>query len=193
MNNAIDYTIGPFGSYERESVGHILNALYHWGVPLNTVEQVQVSGDGEIKLNETLFARYKYFDGIEQPLFFFRDTVFNKQRFLTSKTKETEESVLIPDFRLLLSSHGTPGFIIDGQDATPELGYFLRRTLTNLTTDHWYKIHQEAEAFFQGGSNDFKGQWFYIEFWKPKGAQAYIDKLNEEYRPGKTEYANWEE
>ena len=27
------------------------------------------------------------------------------------------------------------------------------------------------------------GKWFYIEFWKPSGAQAYVDKLNAEYKP----------
>lgn len=55
------------------------------------------------------------------------------------------------------------------------------RTLTNCMTDSWYQTHKNACAFFQGGSHDPNGNWFYVEFWNFKGAQAYIDKFNAEF------------
>ncbi len=177
----IDYTTGPFGKYESGTSGHILNALCHQGVPLHIVESVDLGR--EIRYKDEFFARYKYFEGIEQPLFNFRDDSYNRQKFVAKQPTKDDKHLVVPNFHLSLSSHDTPGFVISGDDATPELYGMLMRSLTNYTLDPWYAVHQAAGAFFQGGSHDSHGRWFYIEFWKSAGAQAYIDKLNAEYRP----------
>ena len=44
-----------------------------------------------------------------------------------------------------------------------------------------YAAVTEATAFFQGGSESPNSDWYYIEFWKPEGAQAYVDKVNAEF------------
>lgn len=182
MPNTIDYTTGLFGHYEKGTTGHVLNALCHWGVPISVVENLHFTKDGLLKDSRgELFGRYKYFDGIEQPLFIFTNRALGKQRFV--RVEEEGATVLAPDFRLSLSTHDTPGLIIDGDDATPELHFKLRRCLTNYMYDPWYEIHKAAGAFFQGGAHYPEGRFFYIEFWLPAGAQAFVDRLNAEYRP----------
>lgn len=182
----IDYSKGPFGAYERETSGHVLNALCHYGIPVNTVDSLYFANK-EVKNNRgQTFARYKYFDDLEQPLFYFTDHSLNKQKGF-SVDQVDGKNVYVPNFRLNLSSHETPGLTIEDELATPELHQMLCRTLTNWMNDPWYNVHKDAGAFFQGGYADENGKWFYIEFWRPGGAQAYVDKLNAEYRPTNVE------
>ena len=169
--------MSAFKPGQRGSPYHILNALLDWGIPLNVVENVTV-GTSELKLNDKTFGTYKYFDGIEQPLFMFQNEHYNQLGHKVCVTPDGEVS----EFRLRLSSHGTPALISTGDAATPKLHAFIYRTLTNVTTCPWYKTHTDADAFFQGGSNNPDGQWFYVEFWRPAGAQKYVDKFNEEYK-----------
>lgn len=61
----------PFGNYERGTIGHVLNALVDWGIPLTTVENIQFSMEGNLNLRNTCIGCYKYVDGFELPLFFF--------------------------------------------------------------------------------------------------------------------------
>lgn len=171
---------GPFGRYEAGSSGSVLNALYLAGVQVTVVERLTI-GDGIIKHNGETFAHYRFFDGIKLPLFRFTTLQHLNEQTLSSDADGT----LHPRFKLVLSNHNTPGLIFSGSVATPELHAFLQRSLTNMMNDPWYKVHQEAGAFFQGGSDNPNGGWFYIEFWKPSGAQAYVDKLNAEYKPTK--------
>lgn len=167
--------MGIFGDHNRGSMGSILNALHKWGVPLNIVESVTVE-NGHIKYKDEFFARYKFFDGIEQPLFYFQSDSYNQ---LCHKVSSNSTGKLISTFSLVLSPHDTPGMI--SRYNVPGLHSFLRRTLTNYTTDPWYRVHQDAGAFFQGGSESPNSDWYYIEFWKPEGAQAYVNKVNEEF------------
>lgn len=178
----IDYNTGPYGQYTRKSLGHILNALCHWGIPLNVVESLHSTPDGEIRDNKNqVFARYKYFDGIEQPLFYFT-AIHNYNDHLYTVEQIDGHDEIQPNFRLQLSSKDTPGLMVDQKIlATPVLHAIFNRTLTNYMNDPWYEVHKKAGAFFQGGYGSPEGEYFYIEFWQSKGAQAYIDRLNSEY------------
>lgn len=174
---------GPFGDCPRMSVGDVLNALCRIEqVPLSTVERFVVSGD-TISIGEQKPAagHYKYFDGIEQPLFMWT----GERHYAKHHFQMNDNGEIIPMFRLSLGPHGNPAFIINGPDATSELHQALHRMLTNIITAEEYQIHKNAGAFFQGGSDNPGGQHFYMEFWRPEGAQAFIDHLNKMYRPQK--------
>lgn len=177
-----DFKTGPFGEYERMSTGHVLNAMCHWGIPVSTVECLYTTLKHEVKDNRgQVFARYKYFDGIEQPLFYFNKPYTHNEHQYTATVVDGRERIQ-PNFRLQLSPAGTPGLIVDQVElATPLLHSILNATLTNYMRDPWYAIHTDAVAFFQGGYGCPDGEYFYIEFWQSKGAQAYIDRLNQEY------------
>lgn len=72
--------------------------------------------------------------------------------------------------------HGTPALEIE--NASKELHGFIRRILScNYMGDYHYELTRRAGAFFQGGSNLEEG-WLLIEFWKPSGAQEFIDYIN---------------
>lgn len=179
---------GPYGPCEHGGVGALLNYCRHpEHVPLRIVEDFSVSLN-EIKHRGEVVARYKWVDEIDTPLIRWSHhayRVYSRQTFMRTQEDIDDEIVnfLIPKFRLTLSVHDTPAFEIDGQDASEELHAFLKDMLTNYTPDPRYKLHQDAGAFFQGGSNDPKGKWFLIEFWKPAGAQAFVDYMNANYRP----------
>ena len=166
-------TSGPFGIYKKCSTGHVLNALCAMGVPVNTVENIRFGGQEQLLLNNEVFANYKYFPGIEQPLFRFQNKVFDQQRFI-----KLDNGFLKPDFHLSLSPQGTAGLIISGPLATPELHEFLCGMFTNRMPDIRYELHQTAGAFFQRGRPTQMDERFYIEFWRPSGAEAFLDYIN---------------
>ena len=171
---------GPFGSYPHGTHGAVLNAAVRIeNIPLNRVEHFTLGEHNTIKVGDKLVGRYKWFEDITQPLFIWLDSEYRayaQHRFVS------DNGVLIPKFRLTLCVQGSPAFEIDGPNATPELHEFLMGMLTNWTLDPCYDIHQEAGAFFQGGAHAPDGQFFMIEFWKPKGIQAFMDYLNNNYR-----------
>ena len=172
---------GPFGNYKAPSIGHVMNSLVKFGVPVNVVETV-VFGKDEITYNGKPFAVYKYFEGIEQPLFRFLDEtysrVFAQQNYVINGDK-----TLSPRFKLTLSNHDTPGLIISGKAANQEIHAFITNlVMCNFTDDVKYKIKSDAGAFFQGGSNMPDGEYIYIEFWKPSDAQAFVDYINENFK-----------
>ena len=183
-----DYNFGPFGNYERSSTGHVLNALSHLGIPMHVVESVQFDEDREMKLNGKLFGKYKYFEGIEQPLFLFFGFNYNQQKMVIQQDKS-----LRPAFHLCLSNHDTPGLIFSGREATPELHDFLNNILAqNNIFNDCYKLHQKAGAFFQGGHQRRDDEYIYIEFWRADGAQAFVDYVNENYKPKSLEQSHVE-
>lgn len=160
--------------YPRKSVGHILHYLRERGIPERIAGTVTV-GAGVINLYKENFAVYKYFEGIEQPLFRFQDRTYGQHHHVTDGDK------LISKFHLSLSNHNTAGLVVTGWDATQDLREFLRGMLTNWTSDERYAIHKDACAFFQGGSVDAPDDehgFIYVEFWKSTGAQAFVDYLN---------------
>ena len=169
-------TTGPFGTHEKGDPGHVLNALVAAAVPVNIVDQLRFGKNEEILLNGVVFANYKYFPGIAKPLFRFQDEEYNAQGFLVEA-----DGSLTAKFHLSLSVHGTADLVVAGVPATPELHDFLCGMLTNWTTDVRYEIHKAAGAFFQCGYGSPKGEYFYIEFWRPSGAEAFVDYINDNY------------
>lgn len=167
---------GPFGNYERNTSGHILNALCYLGVPLTVVEDLNVGNNGKLHLRGKEYGTYKYFDGIERPLFRFQERAFEN-------ACDHEGN-----YMLCLSTHDTPGLILTGEHHATELAWeTIKRCLTNYMTDPFYKLSQESGAFFQGGSNDKDGGFLYVEFWKPAGAQAWVDGFNAELKKRRQE------
>lgn len=174
----IDYSTGPFGRYERESPGHVLNTLCHMGIPVSTVERC-IAATGVVALDGAHYGTYKYLDGIEQPLFRFADTDMYPGLVIKLDLQKVSST---PEFRLSLSIHNTAGIIVSGQNATKYVHLAIMRSLTNIMAMPSYEIHKDAGAFFQGGSNDPDGGWFYVELWKAAGAQAYADHLSNLYK-----------
>jgi hypothetical protein len=186
---------GPFGSYPYNSAGAILNSLCHEGVPLNKVESVQIS-ENTITYGGKEFARYKFFDGIDKPLFYFQDTAYGRQTAIWYD--DQGKKVLKPKFKLSLHTHGSVSLVIsefkDKSLFTEDLWYFIKTMMyANLsfvdenstqgekTENEMYKLKKDSGAFFQGGSESPKSEYIYIEFWNPKGAQAFVDYINNNF------------
>lgn len=166
--------------YPRGSVGHILHHLREWGIPERISGSVTVS-DEEIFYGNDMFAQFKYFEGIEQPLFNFQDSVYHRQ-----KMELQEDGSLIPQFRLSMYVHQNPSLVIEGHEATSELYEFLQQVFfTSDTRELGYKVRTDSKAFFQGGCGSPAGNYFYIEFYNSKAAQSAVDFINENYRPSK--------
>jgi hypothetical protein len=77
------------------------------------------------------------------------------------------------EFKITESIHGVP--CLEFKDASPELHAFLKSVINNrdIRTEA-NKITHAAGAFCQGGSDLTEG-WIMIEFWKPKGAEQFVD------------------
>lgn len=190
--NAQTSISGPFGNYPRHSSGAVLNALCSASVPLVIVERLTI-GDGRVMDGSKEFARYKWFDGVTQPLFYFQSDTYGRQSALWGDDKK-----LRPKFHLSLHHHGNASLVIYKQREndlfTQELYDFIKgfiaANVSHVTenSSDWvkknhemYNIRQKAGAFFQGGYNSFEEGFIYIEFWKPEGAQAFVDYVNENF------------
>lgn len=170
---------GPFGDYNHGTVGAILNAARRYeNVPLGKVERFQVGG-GVIADGVNIIARYKWFDGLDRPCFYW----LGEYRTYSNFRMQERDGKQVPKFRATLTCHEMAGLEVNGELATPALHRFFRRMLTNYTNDPCYALHKACGAFFQGGSQDANGKWFLLEFWIPAGVQAFIDYLNENYDP----------
>jgi hypothetical protein len=173
-------TLKTESGYPRSSIGDVLFHLRKHGVPETIAGSVTV-GDEQIKYGGKHFARYKYFDDIEQPLFNFVDGSYRQQPIMVE-----EGGTQKPMFRLSLGPHDNPSLIFEGHDATPELHDFIRsECLTQWMDKPGYQISKDSGAFFQGGSHDRDGKYIYIEFWIPRGAQTFVDFVNSNYKPPK--------
>lgn len=172
--------------YPRGTLGHVLDALRDWGIPeiiagTVTFGKYSLTSSQQLYYGENLFAEYKYFDGIEQPLFRWH---MNASSYGTQRMVRQDDNTLKPAFRLSLGVHNNASLVIEGDEATPELHRFLLgEALTNWMDRPGYKLSKESGAFFQGGSDNPEGKWFYIEFWEPQGAQAFVDFVNENFKP----------
>lgn len=187
-------TSGPFGNYSHGSAGAVLNGLCNIGVPLNKVEQVKISKDLVLESDEkSTFARFKWFEDIEQPLFFFTNDVYGRQSAMWGDDKK-----LHAKFHLSLYVHDSASLLIykdrEKDLFTEELYDFMKMFLganvSHVTENpsawekqnhEMYKIRQKAGAFFQGGHRSFDDGFIYIEFHQPKGAQAFVDYVNNNF------------
>lgn len=176
--------------YLRQSLGHVLHHLRAIGIPETIAGSVTV-GDGKINYGKDLFANYKYFDGIEEPLFRFQNIAYHNHRHCL-----TEDNKLKSNFHISLSIQNTPGLVVTGYDATQDLREFIFDTmLTNSMSAPGYKLKDESGAFFQGGyesqreDHDSLMGYIFIEFWKPEGAKAFVEYMNQNFvrdLPGST-------
>lgn len=93
-----------------------------------------------------------------------------------------------PDLRVTTCCHGTPALQLE--NASPELHALLRRVVgCNWVNDPAYKVRNDAGAFFQGGSNLTEG-WALIEFWRPEGAQAFVNFIAKEWLKEQSEISH---
>jgi len=178
--------------YPRGSVGHVLHYLREWGIPETIAGSVRLllgrvvdgphQGKNCVFYGNELFAEYEYFDGIEQPLFFWR---MHPLSYGAQRMVRQDDNSLKPEFRLSLDETTYMGgirypvLLFRGHDATPELRQFLYDTLgayTATTKD----VTRASSAFFK---NCDDGNGFYVELNDPKGAQAFTDYINATYRP----------
>lgn len=188
-------------TYPRTSLGHILQALRDWGIPETIAGSVTVglfdsdqNKRDRVFYGGQLFAEYKYLDGIEQPLFRWHQHALS---YGTQRLERQEDGSLKPKFRLSLGPHGHAALIIQGHEAVPELHAFLDKLCPvfplKKMRDHPvptepvdaapFNVVMNSGACFQGGQKDPNGNYFYIEFWRPEGAQAFVDYVNENYKP----------
>lgn len=186
---------GPFGSYEPNTMGGMLNLLHGQGVPLTTVENLNFDfTKKEITYDGLPFAMFKSFDGIEKPLFFFQNQNFGRQQAAWD-----EDGKLVPKFHLSLYHHGHSSLVItkqrDCQLFNKELYEFITKmmvaNISHVTEDssdymkelnEMYLVKNASGAFFQGGSGGMDKEYIYIEFWKPAGAQAFVDYINNNFK-----------
>ena len=176
---------GPFGSYDWGTPGALLNSLVRKeNVPVNRVEHFRI-GAADINEGSEQVAFFKWFEGISTPCLHW--LVPSAQAYREPKVI-IKNGISVPQFRPSLCVHGTPALEVNGEWATPALHWFLQGMLTNYITDIRYGLKNEAGAFFQGGSGQPNGGWFLIEFWKPKGAEAFIQYVNEHYDPNDKTY-----
>lgn len=182
----INYHHGPFGHYDPKTAGGVLNALYHLGVPMHVCEDVTLE-PGLINYRNSPFATYKFYEGIEQPLFMMTNSVFMHRQSMIRNF----DGSLSPKFHLSMGPHCSASLIVTDNEATPELYDFLMGTmLTNDMRAPGYRLHKDAGAFFQGGHGSPDGKWFYIEFSHPAGAQAFVDYINRHFiQPSKDKHA----
>ena len=145
--------------------------LVNLGVPEEDVKKMQFSMTEVIK-DGVVFAKHKLFLDFKQPLFWFANGSHKNLQDSTTK-----------DYKLCLCPNMTPALVLDGQEHASETTWnTVSRCLTNFMTDPFYDLHQKAGAFFQGGSNNPLGGYIFVEFWKPKGAQAWLDAFNKELK-----------
>ena len=156
------------------------------GIPADKVHGMEITPTNirmDVPLNEESsrienlsVATYRFFDGIDHPLFLW--THPSMARYVEQRVLTQPDGLLKADFRLNYTHHNSPGFIIGGEHAAVTIYTAIQRMLTNWTSDPRYELTKNAGAFFQGGSDNRNGSWFYVEFWRPEGAQAWLDQLN---------------
>lgn len=169
MVTSIDYTRGPFGDYGKHTPGHVLNALCHFGIPVNRVEHLRL-GNNTLTDNGEIYAHVQYFPELEQPLFRFADPIIHG-------TKNDA------GFQLTLSVSDAASFQIKGPWATRDVHEALAKgfnsRIQNANAQH---VSVTAGAFFTTGSIRPSQKDFVVEFWKPAGAQAWMDLFNDRYK-----------
>jgi hypothetical protein len=175
-----DYTAGPFGHYPDACTGKLLNLMCKYErIPLSKVENVLIGDRIITNTKGEAIGEYKWFDNDMAYFRWFGEFECYSKQHMGGNAKGER----VPMFRIQLSNAGHAGFIIDGKEATADLNKFVGVMLTNSMTLPAYWIHKEAGAFFQSGSDNIDGENIYVEFWKPKGAQAWVDHLNEHFKP----------
>ena len=181
---AKDYSTGPYGQYAAPTTGHIINAMYHYGIPLHVIDGLSVGIRGgiidmaEFRVNKLSdgkpFCVGKYFDGIDQPLFRFEQLVY--------QCLQDEEG----NYQLTLGNHNQPSLVLHGnhcKDAYP----VIMACLSNYTKDPVYKLKTDAGAFFQSGYYDPEADFYYLNFTNAEKAQLWLDYFNQKLKEARNQ------
>jgi len=81
--------------------------------------------------------------------------------------------MMIRKFVITTSLHGMKCLSID-KPSTAERAFLKRAIVANMTSDPFYLQKLKADPFLQSDGPDY----MLIEFWKPEGAEEYVDFLN---------------
>jgi hypothetical protein len=176
--NSVSTNSGPFGTAQRGSVNHILNALNHFGVPLGVTQGVQVGGE-DITLNGQVVAKYRYFDGIDQPLFL----VMDKHYMRNPVVVDPETGISKPVFRLTFSPRGSPCMTVEEDINSVEFfEFYVKKLVTvgNLSLGSQLKVNSGAVMNEYIDAYEQK-KYSCVEFWDHIHAQAFVDYVNENY------------
>lgn len=170
---------GPFGNYDHGTPGAVLNAAVRYeNVPLHKVERFQV-GDGVITDGVNIIARYKWFDGLDHPCFYW----LGEYRRYSEFRMQDRDGKQVPKFRATLTCHGTVGLEVNKELAVPALYQFINKTKSSHSNKEGHSVYESCGAMCHGGCHDNDGRRILLEFWKPEGVQAFVDYLNENYDP----------
>lgn len=167
---------GPYGNYKFGTAGAVLNACCSFErIPLRIVEDFKI-GVGTIVYMEKLIARYRWFDGIDKPLFQWIDSdfqIYSQQKMILDEKdfNGVKRKGLRPQFKLSLSPNMLPAFEIYGRDANPELLHFIQSHQSCVGT---IIISQNTIGMFNGVK-------YFVEFNDPEKAKSFIDYVNENY------------
>ncbi len=161
---------------DRGSLGHILRALTEWGVAASIVNNIIMESTDTLLSKGKVFAKYAYFEGIEQPLFHFMEKEYRQQSY-----RVEADNTVKPIFKMYLSHKGQAIFEIRGNMANEELYHRLKEMTCQEEGSPEYDVLRSSGAFFDTGFDDPRGQHFLIEFWETKDAQKFIDHLNNTY------------
>lgn len=154
---------------ERGSKEHIRYYLKGYlGTYRNGGAGAVIHDDGRIILQGTPLASYKYFEGVEEPIFTFVEMniqdslVFAKDRFAE------------PHFRFEVSRLGQLAIAVCGYH---EVAIALVRKIIEAIC----RLQIGVKARIRIVCDD--KSLLYVEFWEPKHAQACLDYLNKHYDP----------
>jgi hypothetical protein len=170
--------------YQKNTFGHILQALRLLGLPESVTGEVILHANGLIVLRGTPYASYKYFDSLDQPLFRFQYPGHYHHKFV-----RMPDNLMQVQFGLSLSPSGTPGFEIHGGAATQELWDLIVSMKDWTYGEDVQKLTQAANPIVLrriSATQDkyrtpYNQDGICVEFWNEAGAQAWLDKLSQEY------------
>lgn len=166
----------PFGNYDKGTMGHILNALHAFGIPITTVENLILSTDQEVYMGSKLYAKWRYFDDIEQPLFY-----FTNEFFMTQKYEMKEDSSLVPKFVPLLTIGRQPCFYHQAP-VSENLRNFLINALASKDGE-WSEVNKKCLPRFKTGKDNTYEKDICITFSESDGLEEWFKLLNTQYDP----------
>jgi hypothetical protein len=154
------------------------------GFPEKLIPQL-VFTKTQFKIGEDIHGNYKFFDCLDNPVIYFKDTRYNKQQvterlsdYITPYYHEK-----IPRFHLSLNRNNKPCLEVKGDLATASLYTFLKNiTDIDKISDELFDLNVDADAYFDIGSDNPEGKHFSIEFRIAYGAQRFIDYVNNHFR-----------
>ena len=164
---------GPFGVSSRESLEHVRNALFGYGLPLRLVESLQIV-ENTITRNGKKFGEYRYLDQFEQPLFYFHDKQYMRQPVVT----DPETGISKITFRLNINVNGVPCLWIGLHQSTPEFREFIYNTFF----DSSHKGLQYQLGITAGAvDSDNPDGSYSVEFLGQQGIQEFVDCVNQNF------------